>query len=206
MNRIITLEELKAEIQKQGSNLTFDESIELDMTELPDGIQSITVKGDLAADKLTKLPEGITIDSSGWFIALDGLSTISNVTIKAGSSLFLDNITSIDDEVVLKADNDIHLKSLATIGNNVTIEVHIWHLYLSDKLTAIGNNVIIKADENIKFNEKDTGLTEITLTDDEPISDKVKQFLIDKKITVRCSESSPLVNLAFDSVKVEIVA
>jgi hypothetical protein len=100
MNRIITFEELEAEIQKQGSHLVFEGHTDLDMTELPNGIQSITVKnGWLAADEITHLPNGITI-KAGRNVYLYSLTTIGNsVSITTDYGVWLNSLTSISDDV-----------------------------------------------------------------------------------------------------------
>ena len=159
----LAFEDLEVEIQKQGSNLTFDEYIELDMTELPAGIQSITVSGSLDGNQLTKLLEDITIEANG--------------------HIWLDSLTTMGNDVAIEADGTVYLNNLTTMGNNITI----------------------KATWGIEFSDTNTGITEISLTDD-PVSNEVRQFLIHNNITVRCPEISPLVNLAFEGVNLEIMA
>jgi hypothetical protein len=183
--------------------LTFNDSIELDMIELPDGIQSITVKnGDFRSDKLTKLPDGISIKANKR-ISFNNLTTMGdNITIEAGMNIFFKCLTTIGDDVTIKAVHTIILDTLTTIGNNARLEtgIDIW----LNGLKTIGNNVTIKAKGRIMFTDTYTGLTEITLTDDGTVPNEMKQFLTDKKITVKCPETSPLVNLAFEGVLVKI--
>lgn len=201
---IFTFESLEAEIKKQGSDLVFIDSIKLKMTELPNGIQSITVKdGGLDGDKLTKLPDSITIKVAG-SISLDNLTTIdNNITIEAGMNIYLNGLAIIGSSVTIEAGWAIKLKKLTIIGNNVIIESDM-DICLNS-LTTIGNNVTINAKWGITFNNTYTDIKILTLTDNNHIPTKIVQFLIDKKITVKCPKSSPLVNLAFEGVKVEIM-
>jgi bifunctional N-acetylglucosamine-1-phosphate-uridyltransferase/glucosamine-1-phosphate-acetyltransferase GlmU-like protein len=201
----LTFEELEFEIQKQGPDLVFNESIKLKMTELPNGIQSITVKNDgsFDGDKLTKLPDGITI-KVGMHIWLDNLTTIGNdIAIKAVCNIYLNGLIAIGNNAVIKAGWDIKLNKLTIIEDNIIIEADM--NILLNSLTTIGNNVRLKAKWGILFNDTKTGLTEITLIDDSTVPNEVKQFLIDKKITVKCPETSPLINLAFDGILMEIL-
>lgn len=200
----ITFLKLKWLLKRQGPNLTFNKDVELDMTELPAGIQSITVNnGKFSADKLTKLPNGISIKSNKG-ISFNNLTTMGdNITIEAGMNIFFKYLTTIGDDVRIKAVHTIILDTLTTIGNNAIIESGI-DIWLND-LKTIGNNITIKAKCGMMFTNTYIGLTEISVTDDKLVSDEVVHFLTDKKITVKCPESSPLVNLAFDGVLMEIL-
>ena len=119
--KITTFRKLELMIKKYGSHLTFNKDVELNMTELPDGIQSITVNdGSLYGDQLTKLPD--------------------DITIKADGHIWLDNLTTMGNDVAIEADKSICLRKLTTIGNNVVIGAgSVVTKDIPDWVVAVGN-------------------------------------------------------------------
>lgn len=203
-NITFTFEELEDEIQKQGPNLFFNTDINFNMLKLPEGIQSIIVDGEFSGNNLTEIISSISIKATG-AIRLGNLISLGNhVVLEAGYSIFLNSLNTLSSNITIKAGWDVFLDNLIAMADNIYLKAgeHIWFY----KLTTMGDNITINTDKFIWFNGSIYDLRDLKLIDNSSVSNTVIQFLITNNIHLRCKANSPLVNLAFDGVNVEIIA
>lgn len=140
---------LKREFQKQGPNLQFSEPIELDMENLPEGIESISIKYSallpgtaLKSDNLKTFPKGFTLSVCD-DVRLPGLQSIADdVYVYAYGNFECESLESIGDDFYIDA-NNFYAENAKNVGNRVTISAA--HSVNLESLLHMGDNVSISA-------------------------------------------------------------
>ena len=118
MKTITKLSDL-TETQKHGEQI--DANIDLEgVKKLPDGI-TINATGYIYLRSLTTLPEGVTLTAGGHIDLLSLTTLPEGVTLTAGGHIYLLSLTTLPEGVTLTAGGDIDLRSLTTLPEGVTL-------------------------------------------------------------------------------------